>query len=339
MNKNKLINKGDFESLGKAFLSEAVDFAMSRSFGKSYEFFKQGLDFLTCDCEIGDWLVNYKKSDEKIFDEKNINQTENTEFYFVKAYILSFEHDYKNLQTASNSIDNYLIERKDDYGYYVKGKILLSLNNYTESLKNFTKALSYSNNSRLNYRIGRIKEQHLNQDGLKELFESFLSNYSSACCCRNLKKYMIKKGKKLDFDEDESNDLLKEFNSSNSEWRFQEMFEKTMEYQNYKLYKDGDLYSLQRVKAEISAKKELANFVSVIHKNYDIFIYEEYGNNYNEYYIEQDNFFKKQYEEQEEYENDDNYNVMPYHNSIYDNPYYNETLDMDQQDLEFWDNL
>lgn len=42
----------------------------------------------------------------------------------------------------------------------------------------------------------------------------------------------------------------------------------------------------------------------------------------------------------EEYEEDDYYQTYDDDTpSVYDNPYYNDNLDMDQQSIEFWNNL
>jgi tetratricopeptide (TPR) repeat protein len=194
---NKLIEANQKESIGKYFFSKATTFALNKEFGKSYEYFKEGLDIITCDCVRGGWLKAYAESDKKLFDDINIKHMPHFEYFFVKAYMMSYEEDKKSLYSALDAIDKYLILQDDDYGHYVRGKILLGLEESREAFDCFYSASSFSKNQRLLYRLGRTKEQLLGENGLEELFNSFIKNPLSACCARLLKKYMKERGETL----------------------------------------------------------------------------------------------------------------------------------------------
>ena len=231
MKVNKLIERSHKESIGKHYLSKAVSFAMKKEFGKSYEFFKEGLDILTCDCIRGGWLKAYSDSEKILFDDINVSHTPHFEYYFVKAYMMSYEEDKKNLFLALDAIDRYLETNEDEYGYYVKGKILVGLDDPREAFECFMSASMFGvDNQRLLYRIGRTKEQ-LEENGLEELYYSFKKNPLSACCTRVLKKSIKDRGNTLSLIEGETNVLLVAFNSDEDEWEFQRLFEELLDSQ------------------------------------------------------------------------------------------------------------
>lgn len=225
------IEKSQKEGIGKYFLSKAVVFATNKEFGKSYEFLKEGLDILTCDCPSKNWKKTYDISDKKLFEDLNINHLLHYEYYFVKAYILSFEKDLKNLYLALDAVDKYQEKIDDEYGYYVRGKILLGLGKPIEAFESFKKATNFDWNPRLLYRMARIKEEFLNEFGLDELYCSFIENPSSPCCARILKKYMILRGKELSLKDGETNELLLSFNKKDDGWNLQNIYTELLESQ------------------------------------------------------------------------------------------------------------
>lgn len=312
MNKQELISRDNKEALGKHFLKKGVDFAFEKSFGKSYEFFKEGLDILTCDC--GSWRKRFEQSDKLFLEDLVIETTERLEYYFVKAYLLCFEENKKELYLALDAIEKYLNERNDEYGLYVKGEILLRLEQPSDAINVFTEAIEIGGtNSRLKYRIGRTNEQHLDTYGLDELYQSFDINPSSACCARVLKKYM--KEREIEFPVDSSNEnpLTISFISSENEWKFDSLYEK---YLNKK-YLDDDLPFPQEETLPV-----IIEFINEVRQKQDLFVLDE-----------------EEYEDGDYYDDYDNYD---YHNDYthpHDSPYYNDALDMDQQSPEFWDSL
>jgi len=257
----KLIQNSHKEEIGKYYLSKASTFAFNNEFGKAYEFFKEGLDILTCDCQSG-WLNPSSVENKKVFDDINIKHTPHIEYYFVKAYIMSYEADRKNQYLALEAIDKYLEVKNDEYGNYVRGKIFIALNEPQKAFECFEKASLNSTNQRLLYRLGRTKEQLLEQNGLEELYYSFVQNPFSACCARNLKKYMKERGDILVFNENEINPLLIAFNNDEAEWQFQKLYEK--------LHKSQIDYNFDLSGADNA--ETINYFIQVIKNNSNLFV-------------------------------------------------------------------
>lgn len=224
----ELIRQNNLEQLGKYFLRKGVNFAIENSFGKSYEFLKEGLDLLTCDCTIGNWRDAYSKSSKNIFYDLHIKNVHHHEYYFTKAYIMSYETDKKELYLALDSIEKYLEITEDEYGYYVKGKILAGLEEYEEALKNLYFAREIRDSLRLQYKIGRLKEKQLNGSGIAEILKSFLSNPSSTCCVRILQKHSKQHCIELEYDEVNDNALINSFLREDNEYNFQLLYINTL---------------------------------------------------------------------------------------------------------------
>lgn len=278
MNKQELISRDNKEALGKDFLKKGVDFAFEKSFGKSYEFFKEGLDILTCDC--GSWRKRFEKSDKSILEDLVIKTNERLEYYFVKAYLLCFEENKKELYLGLDAIEKYLNERKDEYGLYVKGEILLRLEQPSDAINAFTEAIEIGGtNSRLMYRIGRTNEQHLDTYGLDELYQSFDINPSSVCCARVLKKYMKEREIEFPIERPKENPLIISFLSSEDEWKFDNLYEKYLSNN----YLDDDFLFGQTATLPV-----ITSFINEIREKQDLFIvdneedeeyYDEYDHN------------------------------------------------------------
>lgn len=265
MEKEKLIEKSHKDFLGKYFFKKAVSFAVKNKYGTSYEYFKEGLDIVTCDCIIGGWLDSYKEIDEVIFNDINVNHIPEFEYHFVKAYILSFESDKKSLYLALDSVDKYINSIDDEYGFYVKGKILLHLEKPKDALDAFKAALNYRINSRILYRIGRTKEQYLQMNGLDELYNSLMANPLSPCCNRVLAKYSQKHNIKLPLIENKDNKLLNSFNSKNtSDTQFNSQF--IFLLRKYSESKGNPLFSLNK------ESKELKDFIDQLRNNAELFV-------------------------------------------------------------------
>lgn len=259
----KLIEHSHKDDIGKYYFSKAVTFAFNNEFGKAYEFFKQGLDILTCDCQRG-WLKPNTETNKKVFDDINVKHIPHFEYYFVKSYIMSYEEDKKSQYLALEAIDKYLEVKNDEYGNYVKGKILLALNENQQAFDFFENASLHGANPRLLYRLGRTKEQLLEQSGLDELYYSFIQNPSSACCARVLKKYMKERENELVLDKNETNPLLIAFNNDEDEWKFQKLYEKLLKSQ---LEDDNLPFQLEGDNTEI-----IKSFVQGIKNNSDLFV-------------------------------------------------------------------
>ena len=276
---NKLIHTFGKERLGKYFLNKGAEFVAEKSYGKAYEFLKEGLDLVTCDClrNNSSWFESYTKLDNRHLPDINFNHNQVHEYYFVKSYILSFRKQKSDLYIGLDLIDKYLNIIEDEYGFYVKGLIHNSIGEHQEALNSFRQGLHYAKNSRLLYRIGRTKEQFLNQDGLEDLYNSFAINPSSGCCCRILKKYFKERGLSLILKNIENNSLTLRFNENNGEMDFQNEFDKHV---------DNEIDEIEDICDGEYLHNKLSKFVSDIRINSKLFLTkaESHSGNSNEYH-------------------------------------------------------
>jgi tetratricopeptide (TPR) repeat protein len=201
------------DALGKYFLKKAIDFAFGNKFHISYEYIVEGLNFLTCDCELGGWKERYNSSDKTLFNDLSIDKKDHIPYYFVKGYILSFEKELKDLYLALDAIEkydralkekSYLVLKIEDVEImlsdYIKGKIYLALEDYEKAFRFFYEYEGWNGShfQILNYRSGLMKEEFsslINYNfgkfdsdrGLRALYVSFIENPFSACCAAKLK--------------------------------------------------------------------------------------------------------------------------------------------------------
>ena len=343
----KLIQRNNLEKLGKFFLKKGTEFCVKKEFSISYEYFKQGLDILTCDCNDG-WKNEYKRENEDVFYSPLIEGLPLKQYLFVKAYVFSFEDSLKKLYVALDSIDKYLEYSPDQYGFYVKGKILLSLNEGKGALVEFINAQKIQNSHRLEYRIGRTNFQFLNKNGLHELYLSFCKNPSSNCCLKYLKKNSISENVSFVLHTKCDNPLLTSFLINKNE--------------NYFISQYFDFINNESEYSNNQTNNYLNEFIDFLKSNSNLFIEKkliqiEYIPEEN-FHTEQENISKindsnilialelveieKEYKlnnyEESEGEEDFYYDDDESSNA-YNSPYYNDNLDLDQQSPEFWDSL
>jgi tetratricopeptide (TPR) repeat protein len=143
---------------------------------------------------------------------------------------LSYNDDLKSNYVALENIEQFLDSTEDDsISWYIKGKILTNLKKYEEALSAYNTSIESEFTSRTLYRIGRLKEQHLKEDGINDLYSAYIDNQSSACCCRVLQQYSFIKGIKIEADDTNSDNLLIQgFNSRTDPWDFQRDFEELL---------------------------------------------------------------------------------------------------------------
>lgn len=221
----------------------------------------------------------------------------------MKAFILSFESDPKVLYQALDAIDRYVFYYNDEYGLYVKSRIHMALGNKAEAAKCLFDANMTTRSPLLLYRLGRLKEQEFSRSGVVELYDSFVSNPSSGCCLRCLKKSIKTNNIKLQLDVKESNPLILSFVTEEDEWKFYTLYEKLL---NHDAFDDlcppfGEMSPI------------IDRFIRFLHENESLFHKEDLS-----------------------YDEDSN---LDHYRHPYDSPYYNDSLDMDQQSPEFWDSL
>lgn len=309
MEKLKFIETNNLEKLGEYFFLKGVRFGLNREFGKAYEFFKESLDCITCDCCFIDWNIKNANVDPNIFNDLENYNSNHSEYFFVKAFMLTYAKELKNPHIALDAIDAYLTKVQDEYGYYIKGKILQKLDLNVEALECYLKSQTISNNSRINYRIGRLKEQYLNEYGLDDLFISLIQNNSSSCCAKELKLYYNKSDLEL-IENNENFELWNLF--TDKQTHFITFWTSYFRITNKQI-------SEERI-VDVSNMNLIKRFIEILKSNYDIFI-------------------MKSESEQNERDYDDDEYESNYDDYNWNNEYYNDGLDMDQQSKEYWENL
>ncbi|SFT51250.1 hypothetical protein SAMN04489724_1082 [Algoriphagus locisalis] len=307
----ELIERRNLDELGRRFLEESIDYALIKDFGKSYLCAKKGLEIITCDCVSHGWKKNYDNSDKHLFDELIINYQNPEEYYFVKAFILSYEEELTSLYLALDSINKYSSLKKNSTGEYVRSRILSKLQKHKEAFEILWSLSISDETSKTFYRMGRLEEEHLNQNGLENLFHAFQRNPTSSCCLRNIKKYTLARDVK--FHDNNGSVLMKYFMKSEDEWKFQEVYESYLfDQRNSKKHPYNNENTL----------KEIEMFTEEMFKISSNYLDEINGTQSN------DNNINVNYDDLD----------LRYPKSSH-NDYYNDSLDLDQQDPEFYDNL
>lgn len=296
--KIKLVESDNREELGKYFLKKGISFLIKGELGKAYSFIIEGLEFITCDCKRGDWYDEFEGKDF-LFNEIVVESCTKLEFLFLKAFLFSYYEDKKRLYIGLDAIEKYIKENFDyELGYYVQGKIYLGLDDPAKALDSFKKSQSKSPSYRTSYRIGRTKEQLLKQKGIDNLFQSFLSNPSSACCGRVLQK-CSRSNHEIILPSEEDNPLILSFNEEVDEWKFQKKledysktaltngvkssFEKNDLLQKFiLLLQSNSSLFLQRVEEDVSEEDDYESEYYDDHDDYDD-PYRNYGRSYDQY--------------------------------------------------------
>jgi hypothetical protein len=224
-----MLNYRNFNSLaidnaGSYFISKAVDFIRDNNYLTAYHFLLEGLNIITCDCFVSKKLnvkdknnIKFKISYENYADWgnfknhcDNIQSTSKTdEYLFCKSFIYSFSKDIETLRFGLDAIEEYLSSRKDNFGLYIKGKILVRLEDYANGLSSFEESKDLIETNLILFKIGRLKEDIFKQDGLEELFKSFIQNPSNICSCSILSKYGAPRGLTISIDKNNIIDFEK----------------------------------------------------------------------------------------------------------------------------------
>lgn len=177
---------GNWEKQGKYYFTKAINLIEEQNFDEAYEYLINGFGLITCDCGI-------EISEEAIEVISNAIVAENSVYkiYFLRAFIFLYTEKYNDTIFL---IDDFIKCKPElEIGYYLKGRILLSLDKISEALILFQKALDIKSTSRALYRIGRTKEQYLNKYGIKELYEALKINPSSGCGHWHYAEYALKR--------------------------------------------------------------------------------------------------------------------------------------------------
>lgn len=281
MDKLDFVRRNDLERIGKHYFEKAVGFVLERDFGKSYEFFKEGLDYVTCDCGEK-WTEKISNQVTTFFVDIENSDSNHAGYFFSKAFLYSYFNNKKNLYLGLDAIDKYLKISEDEHGLYVKGKILGRLEEYDEAINYFNLSANINKKcSRLNYRIGRTKEQFLKENGLKYLLDSLIANPSSVCCARVFYSNLVKRGKLSIFkDVSTSNLIIDLFLSEKNEDEFQVEYEKILNLNSTTLLNtDNDFFDTKMTSEFVEILKSvLSNLLEI----QNVFIEKKNSQSYNE---------------------------------------------------------
>lgn len=178
-----------WEKAGKYFFKKALTSLKANKFNDAYENLIAGYNYITCDCTSGNWFN--KEEVEDIFSSANNFDCSAFKLDFLKAFIF---HYTEKFGAALNSINSFIdLQPSNEIGFYFKGKILLGLDKHSEAVESFGKALELKLTNKTLYRIGRTKEQFLNEFGLNEMYEAIVINPSSGCAHWHFADYAMKR--------------------------------------------------------------------------------------------------------------------------------------------------
>lgn len=200
----KYQKNNDNERIGDLYFKNAITNIENGNFKSAYSELLAGFENVSCDCALTT-LIESRYEQITLSLKSNSITCSLSELDFIRAVIYyfpdsgNFGQEQKGIyKRALPLIDSYL----DDYpnseiGHYLKGRVLSGLENFEEAISEFEFALSIKETPRVHYRIGRIKEQKLQQFGIDNLYKSILQNPSSLCSLRWFKDCCDSRGIKL----------------------------------------------------------------------------------------------------------------------------------------------
>jgi tetratricopeptide (TPR) repeat protein len=307
----------DQERVGDLYFKKAIINICNGNFKSGYNELLVGFENVSCDCALMTLIENTQEQITQSLKTNLINCSI-PELDFIRAVIYYFP-DSSNFGQEQEGvynkallfIESYLEEYPNsEIGHYLKGRVLSGLENYEEAISELEIALTIKGSPRAHYRIGRIKEQKLEEFGVDNLFKSILINPSSLCALRWFKDCSNKRGIKL---QTNTNKLLaNHFNNKDTD-----EFRKTV---NVLLLKGSVKLTENRI---LTISTAFESFLSSLKEDESLFRVGESNDNVDDH--------EQEYDDYDHYQDD--------YNSVSDNPYYNDNLDMDQQSPEFWDNL
>ena len=199
------IKNKNIERLGGISFQTAIYNIDNGNFAVAYNELLLGFDYVSCDCFLSKIINENYDSLIQSFKTKAINCSA-AEIDFLRAVFYFFSNKAKQkefFQKALSFIDSFIEEDSNlEIGHYIRGRILSQLGKYIEALVEFEWALSIKETSRINYRIGRIKEELLGTFGVDYLYRSIIINPSSLCALRWFKNQCILNEIKFETDAD-----------------------------------------------------------------------------------------------------------------------------------------
>lgn len=298
-NSLKIENK---EEKGKDLLRQSFDFMLQNKFEIGYEYLKDSIRHTTCYCFLEIWI---RKNNHMIEIFKN-QSTNNHEYLFCKSFVLSQNID--TLEESLDSIKKYLEIINDEFGNYLISQILFKQNKNNESLKYLELSNDQLELSCVKYSLGKLNKEKR----IEMFYSSFMINPFSLCCLEDFHRVYKESDLKLASPIfPEKNSLIDIFCRENVSQEFKLKYKLVLK----SIYKKDGLFNIKSI-------KNLNNFILFLKENLQFFnpTLHEYLKSSHDFYIE--NRIDEDYCLRNNVEED----------------YYDENLDFDQQDPEFWDN-
>lgn len=194
----------DQERIGDLYFNKAVNNLKNGNFKSAFNELMIGFENVSCDCELSTLIEENQEIISQAFKTNSINCT-TTELNFIRAVFYFFidSGNYGKEQNGAASkglpfINSFLEENSNsEIGHYLKGRILTAVGNFDEAVSEMELALTIKQTGRVHYRLGRYKEQKLEQFGIDHLYQSILLNPSSLCANRWFKDIADKREIKL----------------------------------------------------------------------------------------------------------------------------------------------
>lgn len=366
-NTRKDITLANQEQLGKQMLYKGSSFIAKGNFAAAFSYINDGYELVTCDCIKGEWFNETYAQRETIIKLKEL-ETNEPEYNFCLAFAflnIAFTNIYisekktdadRDLMLESlEQINRYLVRDHTYLGLYLKGRILVAISGsqdtkLREALACLNSAFEIKINLPTLYRASQVREL-LGEDALFGLYKVCLTNPSSLCAWGYLHDAAVVK-RKLVIPSIKirgyfsHNKLLRLFNNAHFYYFRQELTSHfnaiglrgthvpkfveglicSVDNDNY--IKDAYEYSSFPYR-DNNHLLEIQDFIFIMTVHYELFNSPKHDpRNYT-----QPETKESSVKSEPSFSND------TWGGDTDNNPYYNDDLDMDQQDQEFWDNL
>ena len=283
----KYQKNNDNERIGDLYFKNAITNIENGNFKSAYSELLAGFENVSCDCALTT-LIESRYEQITLSLKSNSITCSLSELDFIRAVIYyfpdsgNFGQEQKGIyKRALPLIDSYL----DDYpnseiGHYLKGRVLSGLENFEEAISEFEFALSIKETPRVHYRIGRIKEQKLQQFGIDNLYKSILQNPSSLCSLRWFKDCCDSRGIKL---QTNTHKLLANFFNNKDTDEFRKTVNQLLLNGNVSLTENRTLNVSTKFEDFLSSLKADENLFGVVELGEDEESYEPDYDDYDDY--------------------------------------------------------
>lgn len=200
----------DRDKIGNLHFIQFGNYLINYEVKEAYKELLEGFNEVGCECTLFKIIERYKlKIELSLSVISNISNS--YELDLIKSI---FYFHIEDFESAYVHIKKYNIHKqKTEIGHYLKGRILLVKGRAREALKELEYALKINPTSRGYYRIGRVKQEILNQFGGDYFLQSVLLNPSCICAQRWL--HISSKSHNIKLKSSNYNFLVDVFNNQN----------------------------------------------------------------------------------------------------------------------------